>query len=110
MTSLAICKEKFDEWNFEREESILSKMAVCEYHKEYTDYLNQRISSELVPDRFPANRTLSQVWSVVQNTATCHLIGNISPAEARLIYNTLFCLYPQFEKSLEEKLEEAHLG
>lgn len=80
-------------------------MAVCEYHKEYTDYLNQRIASELIPDGFPANRTWSRVWSVVQNTAICCSIGNISPEEAELIYNTLFCLYPRFEQTIKEELK-----
>ncbi len=85
-------------------------MADCEFHKEYVEYLNGRISAELVPDGFPANMSYSQVWKVLQNAAICGSLGNISPEEESLVINTIFCLYPQFEERLKTDLTKKHLA
>lgn len=84
-------------------------MAVCEYHCEYTTYLNRRISNELVPHRFPEDLDWNRVWSIVQNAAICEFLENISSREAELIYQSVFCLYPQFEEELKSEMQK-HFG
>lgn len=84
-------------------------MAVCEYHKEYTEFLNKRIESELTKDDLKGRVGWSEVWSVVQNTAICLLLQNISEGEADSVYRAVFNLYPQFEEKVKLELQSKHL-
>ncbi len=84
-------------------------MGVCEFHGNYTEFLNNRITAEL-DNPVLGKQDLGRAWSVVQNVAFCQRLGNISPEEAKIVYNRVFDLYPQFKEDLEAELEKNHLG
>ena len=84
-------------------------MAVCEFHKEYMEYLNERIDCELTEDGFNGTASWPQVWSVVQNTAICASLENISKREAGIIFRTVYRFYPQLEEKLKAEMEKKHL-
>lgn len=81
----------------------------CEYHKEYTEFLNKRVESELTKDDLKGRVGWSEIWSVVQNTAICLRLQNISPSEAEGIYQTIFTSYPEYEENVRLELSARHL-
>ena len=84
-------------------------VAGCEHHREYTQFLTDRIAVELLNGGSKDGRCLGEVWSVVNNIAICRTLSNITPEEAEKLTSMVFGLYPQFEEQLKAELAE-HFG
>lgn len=80
-------------------------MTTCEFHGCYTEFLNNRITTELDDPVF-GKQDLGSAWSIIQSAAICQTLGNISPEEAQIIYNRVFDLYPQFEEKIRTELDQ----
>ena len=85
-------------------------MGRCEFHREYFDYLNTRVASELINTRDTGRpdpeRQWSGVWNVSLNIAICRSCEQITAEEADRLYKEVIGLYPQFEERLREELEK----
>jgi hypothetical protein len=81
-------------------------VADCEFHREYTQFLTDRLATELLKGGSQDGRTWGEVWTIVNNIAICRTLKNITQEEAENLNLIVFKLYPQFEERLKAELVE----
>jgi hypothetical protein len=85
-------------------------VAESKFQGQYAQFLDDRITVELVGEKGQDGRSLDQVWSVVQSIAVNRSINGITPEKAEQLTSKVFELYPNYVKDLEKKLIKAHLS
>lgn len=78
-------------------------MAVCEFHEEYAKFLNTRVTDELDPTI--CKQDIGKVLSVVQHMLLCLSLEQISPEEAKDVYERVSGFYPDFEERLKKEVD-----